>query len=145
VTGLVVLLAVLAACTVGGLLWRARNGLLRPAATPTEFGREMVPAQVWSGLGVDPAQAPVTVVQFSTAFCQPCRATRQVIGEVVRMLPEVRHVEVDAESHLDAVRALGVLRTPTVFVVDRDGRMVQRASGQPRRADVIAAVAPFVG
>jgi thiol-disulfide isomerase/thioredoxin len=99
---------------------------------------------VLAALGVDPAGAPVTLLQFSSAFCQPCRATRRVLGEVVGLLPAVRHVEVDAESHLDAVRALGILRTPTVLVLDSAGRVVRRASGQPRVPDVIAAVAPHL-
>jgi hypothetical protein len=54
-------------------------------------------------------------------------------------------VEVDAESHLDLVRRLHVRRTPTVLVLDAEGRIVRRASGQPRRADVVAALGAAVG
>lgn len=81
-----------------------------------------------------------TLVQFSTVFCQPCRATRRILGDVVGMVEGVAHVEVDAESRLDLVRRLGVMRTPTVLVMDASGRVVRRASGQPRKADVIAAI-----
>lgn len=56
------------------------------------------------------------------------------------MVPGVVHVEIDAEARLDLVRALGILRTPTVLVLDADGTEVRRATGQPRRADVIAAL-----
>jgi len=56
------------------------------------------------------------------------------------MVDGVAHVEIDAESHLDLVRRLDIRRTPTVLVVDPDGRIAKRASGQPRKADVIAAV-----
>ena len=52
----------------------------------------------------------------------------------------VAHVEIDAESHLDLVRRLDVMRTPTIFVLDADGRVVKRASGAPRKADVLAAL-----
>ena len=79
-----------------------------------------------------------TLVQFSTAFCQPCRATRRILAEVAAMVPGVAHVEIDAERRLDLVRALDVARTPTVLVLDADGRVVRRASGQPRTVDVIA-------
>ncbi|MFJ3640642.1 TlpA family protein disulfide reductase [Streptomyces sp. NPDC090108] len=85
-----------------------------------------------------------TLVQFSSAFCAPCRATRRVLGEVAAMVPGVSHVEVDAEARLDLVRALGVLKTPTVLVLDADGRVVRRAAGQPRKADVIAALGEAV-
>ncbi|PSK47061.1 Thiol-disulfide isomerase or thioredoxin [Streptomyces sp. 2114.2] len=85
-----------------------------------------------------------TLVQFSSAFCAPCRATRRVLGEVAGLVPGVAHVEIDAEGHLELVRALDVLKTPTVLVLDADGRVVRRATGQPRRADVIAALGEAV-
>ncbi|MFF9914223.1 TlpA family protein disulfide reductase [Streptomyces sp. NPDC013457] len=81
-----------------------------------------------------------TLVQFSTAFCQPCRATRRTLAEVARMVEGVGHVEIDAEERLDLARKYDIVRTPTVLVLDRAGRVVVRASGQPRRADVIAAL-----
>ena len=55
------------------------------------------------------------------------------------------HVEIDAESHLDLVRRLDVRRTPTVLVLDAAGRIVRRASGQPRPVDVVAALGAAVG
>ncbi|MEU3015854.1 MULTISPECIES: thioredoxin family protein [unclassified Nocardiopsis] len=92
-----------------------------------------------AGLG-----ARATLVQFSSAFCQPCRATRRVLEDVAGMVEGVAHVEVDAESRLDLVRRLGVRSTPAVFVLDAGGRVVRRAEGQPRRADVIAALGEAV-
>jgi hypothetical protein len=56
------------------------------------------------------------------------------------MTDGVAHLEIDAESHLELVRRLDVRRTPTVFVLGPDGRIAHRASGQPRKADVIAAL-----
>ena len=81
-----------------------------------------------------------TLVHFSTAFCQPCRATRRVLGEVAAMLPGVEHVEIDAESRLDLVRELGVTATPTVLVLDAGGCVRRMAAGLPRKADIIAAL-----
>ncbi|EPH45043.1 putative Thioredoxin H-type [Streptomyces aurantiacus JA 4570] len=81
-----------------------------------------------------------TLVQFSSAFCQPCRATRRVLADVAALVPGVAHVEIDAEGALDLVRALRIDRTPTVLVLDTEGREVRRAAGQPRKADVIAAL-----
>jgi hypothetical protein len=56
------------------------------------------------------------------------------------MTDGVKYVEIDAESHLDLVRKLNVLRTPTVLVLAADGRIVSRGSGQPRKPDVIGAL-----
>lgn len=82
-----------------------------------------------------------TLLQFSSAFCAPCRATRRVLSEVTDMVEGVRHVEVDAEHHLDATRAFGILRTPTTVVLDASGAEVTRATGAPSRDQVLSALA----
>jgi len=108
------------------------SGLV-PAVEPTD-------GAVLEGLGVHPGRADLTVVQFSTAFCGPCRATRARLRQLQATRPGLVHVEVDAESHLDAVRALGVDRTPTLLYLDREGRLVGRSSGAPRPAELAAVV-----
>ncbi len=79
-----------------------------------------------------------TLLQFSSAFCAPCRATRRVLADVAQAVPGVVHVEVDAEHHLDLVRTLGILRTPTTLVLDARGQEVSRAAGAPKKDEVIA-------
>ncbi|WP_296604779.1 thioredoxin family protein [Nocardioides sp.] len=81
-----------------------------------------------------------TLLQFSSAFCAPCRATRRTLTEVAEVVPGVEHLEVDAEHHLDLVRALGVMRTPTTLVLDATGREVTRATGAPRKEQVLTAL-----
>src|SRR5690606_7082926 len=73
-----------------------------------------------------------------------CRAARVLCRQIATEWPRVRHVEVDAESHLAEVRALGVWRTPTVFLVDRLGRIVGRITGVPRRDQLLAAIRPLL-
>ncbi|KUN06096.1 thioredoxin [Streptomyces yokosukanensis] len=102
-------------------------------------GRRLEAAELGGELG-----ERATLVQFSSAFCAPCRATRRVLGEVAGLVPGVIHVEIDAESHLDLVRDLEILKTPTVLVLDAAGRVVRRATGQPRKADVVAALGEAV-
>ena len=85
-----------------------------------------------------------TMVQFSSAFCQPCRATRRILEEVTTMVPGVSHVEIDAEDHLDLVRELDIRRTPTVLFLDAGGVQRKHASGLPRKADVIAALGEII-
>jgi thiol-disulfide isomerase/thioredoxin len=81
-----------------------------------------------------------TLVQFSSAFCAPCRVTRRVLTEVADVVPGVVHLEIDAEHHLEAVRRLGILRTPTTVVLDAAGHEVARAAGAPRKEQVLAAL-----
>ncbi|HUW17150.1 MAG TPA: thioredoxin family protein [Actinomycetes bacterium] len=136
--GAVVLGAVLLAATAFGLYRRRTDGRVRPVTVAAD-GQHITS----DDLGV-PLGASATLVQFSSAFCQPCRATRQLLGEVAGMVDGVVHVDVDAESQLDLVRRLDVMRTPTVFVLDSDGRVVRRAAGVPAKADVIAAIGQVV-
>jgi hypothetical protein len=56
------------------------------------------------------------------------------------MVPGVSHVDLDVDEYLDLARTLDIQRTPTVLVLDADGAIVKRAAGQPRKADVIAAL-----
>lgn len=81
-----------------------------------------------------------TLLQFSSAFCAPCRATRRVLGDVASALPGVAHIEVDAEHHLDVVRRLGILRTPTTLVLSPQGTEVTRAAGAPTKQQVLSAL-----
>ncbi|MGW7495450.1 thioredoxin family protein [Streptomyces luteogriseus] len=136
-TGLVVCVLVLAAASAYGVLQRRRSGRVRVRGR--DDGKRLDAADLGAELG-----ERATLVQFSSAFCAPCRATRRVLGDVAAVVPGVTHVEIDAEAHLDLVRRLDILKTPTVLVLDADGRVVRRAAGQPRKADVIAALGEAV-
>ena len=149
--GLIAIVCALVVATAFGLFWKQRNGRVsrvrgsdeKAAMTsaPTAADASAVKnsaltqADIGAVLG-----SRATLVQFSSAFCAPCRATRRVLTDVAGMVDGVAHVEIDAESRLDLVRRLDVRRTPTTFVLGPDGRVTHRASGQPRKADVIAAL-----
>lgn len=133
IAGLAACLLVLAAATAFGLTRRRRDGRLTarpPAAGP----------QVGATLLGQPLGERATLLQFSSEFCAPCRATRKILAEVAGGLDGVRHVEVDAGQRDDLVRMLQVRRTPTVFVLGPDGRVTQRGSGLMRREEVLAAL-----
>jgi thiol-disulfide isomerase/thioredoxin len=138
--GAVVLGAALAVTAVAAWWLRTRDGAVRTAggevvATPGALAR----------LGVRPEQADLTVVQFSTAFCGPCRATKARLQQLQATRPGLAVVQVDAESHLDEVRELDVRRTPTLFYLDRGGRLIGRSSGAPRPEELTALVDAHVG
>lgn len=136
-TGLLVCVAVLVAAGIFGILHKRADGRIRVRDKDT--AQQLTAGELGGELG-----ERATLLQFSTAFCAPCRATRRTLGEVAGMVDGVRHVELDAEAHLDLVRRLGIVRTPTVLVLDAGGAVVRRASGQPRKADVIAALGDAV-
>ena len=141
-TGAIVLVAALVLTGGVALLLEVRNGRFATADGPSAdepltAGAEVLsPADIGTDLG-----GRATLVQFSSAFCSPCRATRTLLTDVAGRLDDVAYVDVDAESHLDLVRRLDVRRTPTVLVLDPRGVVVRRASGLPRREQVLAALA----
>ncbi|GAA1807413.1 thioredoxin family protein [Actinomadura chokoriensis] len=138
--GALVAAAVLIAATAFALVRRRRDGVLRARRGEDDAVAETVrPDDMGAELG-----EKATLLQFSSAFCAPCRATRRVLGEVTEMVDGVAHVELDAEANLDLVRRLNIVRTPTVLVLDGAGRVVRRATGAPRKPDVIAALGEVI-
>jgi thiol-disulfide isomerase/thioredoxin len=134
--GLIACLAVLAGATAFGAAWRRRNGrLAAPRSAATGGGPQLGPAELGQPLGLR-----ATLLQFSSEFCAPCRATRQILADVASGAEGVRHVEVDAGERMDLVRLLDVRRTPTVFVLGPDGRVARRGSGLMDKADVLQAL-----
>jgi thiol-disulfide isomerase/thioredoxin len=135
--GLWVLVAAVVAGVVLSVLKAWIDGRFRTRGGKSEDDVERVTS---AELGAELGER-ATLLQFSSAFCAPCRATRRTLAEVEGMVDGVRHVELDAEANLELVRRLDILRTPTTLVLDNTGAVVKRASGAPRKPDVIAALA----
>ncbi len=53
---------------------------------------------------------------------------------------DVKHIHIDAESHLQLVRQLDIRSTPTTISLNRDGIEVGRAAGTPKKEQVLAAL-----
>jgi thiol-disulfide isomerase/thioredoxin len=138
----VLLVVTLVATAVLGVWWQRRQGVVRAAREGAGAASSAAgPAAVdWATHGVALAERR-TFVQFSAELCAPCRATARVLREVSAAHPDVTHREMDVDDHLDLVRAFGILRTPTVLVLDAEGREVARASGGMNRAQALAALA----
>jgi thiol-disulfide isomerase/thioredoxin len=96
----------------------------------------ITPAMIGADLG-----SRVTLLQFSTVFCGPCRATRLLIQDVTANMSDVAHVEVDAEANLELVRKLDIRSTPTTLFLDARGHEIGRAMGAPKREQVLQAIA----
>ncbi|GAB3330145.1 thioredoxin family protein [Hymenobacter humi] len=133
VTGLVVVLAVLAVASVVGLVLRARTGRI-----VLTTGR-VVPG--WDLAGVEPGvDDRVLLLQLSSPICTPCRQTATQLGELSATRGGLRHVEVDIAEQPQIARTLDVMRTPTTVAFARDGRELLRVSGVPRRQELLEAL-----
>ena len=125
---------VLVAATGFGIWFQRTRGEFRKKKTVN--GPKLTATIVGTELG-----SRATMVQFSSAFCTPCRATKALLEDMVKTMPDVRYAHIDAESHLELVRELNVLSTPTTLFLNGEGVEVGRAMGTPKRAQVLAAVA----
>jgi thiol-disulfide isomerase/thioredoxin len=153
--GLIVLGVVLAVALAAGWGLRLRTGRFRVLAARPGLSRTVRAGSNRSTAAADsvltaadlgaPLGKRATLVQFSTEFCAYCGPTRDLLTEVARSRDGVALIEIDAAHRLDLARRLNVLSTPTVFVLAPDGSIVRRASGQQRRADVLAAVNGVAG
>jgi thiol-disulfide isomerase/thioredoxin len=128
-SGWIVAVAVLAAATGAGLLWRARQGRFRAAGSAASA----------VGSAAHAAGGRATLLLFTTPTCGNCQAVRSVSAGVVAELDGVEFQEVDATVDPDRARDLKVWRAPTLFVLDAAGAPVWWATGVPRRADLMAA------
>jgi thiol-disulfide isomerase/thioredoxin len=127
------ILIVLGAATAYGLWYQKSRGKIQAKAIS---GKALNSAIIGGELG-----SRATLVQFSSAFCTPCRATRTLLENVVAELSDVRHVEIDAETNLELVRKLDIRSTPTTLILNSYGVEVGRAVGAPKRDQVLAALA----
>jgi len=81
-----------------------------------------------------------TVVQFSTTFCSECRAAKGLISDVTSTLSDISYVEIDAESNLELVRKVDIRSTPTTIFLDKAGFEIARATGAPKRDQLIKVI-----
>ena len=153
-SGLIAVLVVLAAASVAGLVMRLRQGRFRAQSSTSDESRTQAadssrPAAADGVVTAAELGAPLgeraTLVQFSTEFCAYCGPTRELLAEVAGARDGVAFVEVDAARRLDLTRRLNVRSTPTVLVLAADSSIAQRASGMPRRPEVLAAVGSVLG
>ena len=138
----VVLGAVLLALVVGGVL-ALRNGRFRGthAVRGASAATGQPPVSVLDGSQWEAQLGErATLLQFSSAFCAPCRSTRRILSDIAGQVPGVRHIEVDAE-HPRRRTPAEHLRLPTTLVLDAEGHEVVRASDSPSKAQVYDALA----
>ena len=126
-------LIVLALASAYGLWWKKSRGAIR--TNKSEPGHRLDSTILGEDLG-----SRATMVQFSSAFCAPCRATHSLLSQMVIPMHDVKHVHIDAESHLELVRQLDIRSTPTTIFLNREGIEVGRAAGTPKREQVITAL-----
>ena len=117
--------------TVIGLLYRRRNGMI------TKKRRLHISEAEFAGR----YGKRVTILQFSTTFCSQCRSAKALISDVVKDEKDISYLEIDAESNLALVRKVDVRSTPTTIFLDKGGYEIARATGAPKRDQLLKVIA----
>ena len=123
--GLILLLA-----SAIGIYHRMRNGAIRKKR------RTHISEAEFSGSYGKRA----TILQFSTSFCSQCRAAKSLISDTVKDQTDISYFEIDAESHLQLVRRVDIRSTPTTLFLDKNGYEIARATGAPKRDQLIKVI-----
>lgn len=136
--GAFAVIGVLAVASAFGI-WRQRtDGRVRVIAAEPAVGLEAAVLSPFAAFGEMGEHA--TIVQFSATVCAPCRAAKVIAGEVAQQVSGVTHVEINAEENMELVKEFGIMRTPTILVLDGQGRLSARISGVPRRDELLIAL-----
>lgn len=133
------ILLIFALATAYGIWYQRSRGRMKAARrepSSSHLDLKLTKEILGSDLGTR-----ATFLQFSSAFCTPCRATRALLTDITADLPDVRHIDLDAEKHLELVRKLDIRSTPTTLVLDQNGVEIGRAVGAPKRAEIIQVLA----
>jgi thiol-disulfide isomerase/thioredoxin len=126
-------IGVLVLASAFGFYWRSQQGKLKAPAKIHNFISK-------DEIGIDLAER-VTIVQFSSAFCSPCKATAQIISTLIKDMDDVKFVQIKSEENLQMVEKYDIKSTPTVIFFNSHAMEVGRAVGIPTSQQVLASIA----
>lgn len=86
----------------------------------------------------------LVLVDFFATWCQPCKMMHPVLEQVKEALGDkVRVIKVDVDKHGQTAAQYGIQGVPTLMLF-RKSEILWRQSGLMARADLLAAVNPFL-
>jgi len=124
------LILILALTAVVGFRYRVKKGVIKE-----KKGSQILESELGKKYG-----RRATVVIFSTTFCSECRAAKALISDVISTLIDISYIEIDAESNLELVRKVDIRSTPTTIFLDKAGFEIARATGAPKRDQLIKVI-----
>jgi thioredoxin-related protein len=124
------LILILALTAVVGFRYRVKKGVIKE-----KKGSQILESELGNKYG-----KRATVVIFSTTFCSECRAAKALISDVTSKLSDISYIEIDAESNLELVRKVDIRSTPTTIFLDKAGFEIARATGAPKRDQLIKVI-----
>jgi thiol-disulfide isomerase/thioredoxin len=130
----VVVLVGLGVLVLAGRWWQRRDG--RVTAPATGDDRARLRAEQLDDVGLDLDGASAGALLLGSPTCAPCTTVKRILTEVASQREGFRWTYADAADHLDIAAEHRVLRVPTLFLVDGDGRILARTSGVPAQQEL---------
>ena len=118
--------------TIFGLWYRKKQGEIKTRDRKLEISSNEIGEKLGTRL---------TLLQFSSAFCSPCKATAAIITNLTKELSDVAYIQIKSEERLDLIEKFKIQSTPTVVLFDKSGLEVGRAVGTPTKEQVLASIA----
>jgi thioredoxin len=84
------------------------------------------------------------VVDFTAAWCPPCRMMDPILDELAAERTDLRFVSIDVDEHRETAARHGILSMPT-FMVFRDGAAVLKLIGARPRARLARELSEVTG
>jgi thioredoxin 1 len=73
------------------------------------------------------------LVDFTAAWCPPCRVMKPILAELAEELADVRFVELDVDDNLETAGRYGVLSMPTFMLFRAGEPVLQLIGARPKR------------
>lgn len=124
----ILLVTIIAFSTLFGFWYKKSRGEIKTGRRKMEVSETEIGVKLGTRL---------TLLQFSSAFCSPCRTTRMLLSDLTKEIPDVKHIDIDAESRLELARKFNILSTPTTIILNANGQEIGRAVGVPKRSQIL--------
>jgi len=73
------------------------------------------------------------LVDFTAAWCPPCRVMKPILAELAEELPGVRFVELDVDDNLETAARYSVMSMPTFLLFRAGEPVLQLIGARPKR------------
>lgn len=129
VSSLLALGGLVIVATALGLVWKARQGVIRRDTHDGVVPREFLVQDAW-----------LTLLQVSSPMCSYCPAMRSVLSAEAESRPGVAHRDIDISEAPELIQTLHIRQTPTTLLVTRDGHVAATIKGAAPRSVVAEAI-----
>jgi len=129
--GAVAVIALIASATLAGVVFKALSGRGREISNSESIDLAKLKATK-SGVPVSSFGKRATLLQFSTQYCSICPSVSRLLSQLEYRNGGLLHLEVDITDRLDLAAHFQISQTPTVFILDPEGRIKFRVSGAPK-------------